>query len=213
MTRSAERTSTTQVRRDDGVTLELPSHAPFHRLPHDLAHFVVERALGLACGFWGSISAGAVFGGMQVVPRRRTVGAAERSRKLMKYAGSQITEAEALVGTVVDIYQRRLDRDWPTARALLGGTWRPARPSRKLPTQTEIRRICEALAEAEKRWLDLATGESLTLHWPQQQANVRRASPQRSVAEQRISPDGRARLRSPARQVKCERSAAGGPND
>ena len=63
MTRSAERTCTTHVLRDDGVALELPSHAPLHRLPHDLAHFVVERALGLTSGFWGSIASGAILEG------------------------------------------------------------------------------------------------------------------------------------------------------
>ena len=103
--------STTRVRRDDGATLELPSYVPFDRLPHDFAHFVVESVLGLTWGFWGSIAHGAIFGRMQVVPRRRAAGAAERSSKLMKRASSQITEAEALVGTVVDMYQRRLDRD------------------------------------------------------------------------------------------------------
>src|SRR5215831_8260242 len=47
---------------------------------------------------------GAIFGGMQVGGDGRQ--GAERSRKLMKCASPQITEAEALVGTVVDIYQR-----------------------------------------------------------------------------------------------------------
>src|SRR5213594_2077421 len=70
MTRTAEGRSTTRVRRDDGVTLELPSYAPLHRLPHDLAHFVVERTLGLPWGFWGSIAAGVVFGGVEVLPRK-----------------------------------------------------------------------------------------------------------------------------------------------
>ena len=201
MTRSAERMSTTRVRRDDGATLELPSYVPFDRLPHDFAHFVVESVLGLTWGFWGSIAHGAIFGRMQVVPRRRAAGAAERSRKLMKRASSQITEAEALVGTVVDMYQRRLDRDWTTARALLAGMWRPARPSRALPNQVEIRRICEALAKAQRRWLDLAVGQSLTLHWPQQRADVEETSVAKtSLAEQRISPDGRARVRSLGRR-------------
>jgi len=179
MTRSAERTSTTHVLRDDGVALELPSHAPLHRLPHDLAHFVVERALGLTSGFWGSIASGAIFGGMRVVPRRRAAGAGERSRQLMEHARPQITEAEALVGTVVEIYQRRLDPNWTAARALLGGTWRPARPSRELPTQAEMSRVCEGLAEAEKRWLRLAIGESITMQWPQQQVTAGKERPAR----------------------------------
>src|SRR5437867_7936516 len=177
MTRTAEGQSTTYVRRDDGVTLELPSYAPLHRLPHDLAHFVIERALGLTCGFWGSIADGAVFGGMAAVPRRRTARVEGRARQVMRGASSRVTEAEAVVGTVVEIYQRRLDRDWAAARALLGGTWRPARPSRKLPTQSEVRRICQALSNAETRWLNLAIGESVTLLWRGQEASAGRAEP------------------------------------
>ena len=110
MRRTAEGRSTTLVRRDDGVMLELPSYAPVHRLPHDLAHFVVERTLGLSWGFWGSIAAGAVFGGVEVLPRKRTARVKERSRQVMKGASSRVTEAEAVVGSVVEIYQRRLDR-------------------------------------------------------------------------------------------------------
>ena len=135
MTRTAEERSTTFVRRDDGVTLELPSYAPLHRLPHDVAHFVVERTLGLPWGFWGSIAAGAILGDVEVLPRKRTPRVEERSRQVMKGASSRVTEAEAVVGSVVEIYQRRLDRDWAAARALLSGIWRPAHPSRELPTQ------------------------------------------------------------------------------
>jgi hypothetical protein len=174
MTRAAEGWSTTYVRRDDGVTLELPSYAPLRRLPHDLAHFVVEHALGLTRGFWGSIAEGAVFGGVEVLPRKRTARVEERSRQVMKDASSRVTEAEAIVGTVVEIYQRRLDRDWAAARALLRGTWRPARPSRELPTQAEVHRACQELSDAENRWLGMAIGSSVTLVWPRQAAAFRR---------------------------------------
>jgi len=97
----------------------------------------------------------------------------------MEHARPQITEAEALVGTVEEIYQRRLDPNWTAARALLGGTWRPARPSRELPTQAEMSRVCEELAEAEKRWLRLAIGESITMQWPQQQVTAGKERPAR----------------------------------
>jgi len=116
-----------------------------------LAHFVVERTLGLPWGFWGSIAAGAVFAGVEVLPRKRAARVEELSRQVMKGVSSQVTEAEAVVGSLVEIYQRRLDRDWAAARALLGGTWRPACPSRGLPSQAEVRRICQELADAEKR--------------------------------------------------------------
>ena len=172
MTRSAERTSITRVHRDDGVTLALPSQVPLRRLPHDLAHFVVEQALGLTSGFWGAVAGGAIFGGTEVFPRRRTSRVEERSRHVMKRLGPRITEAESLVGTVVKIYERRLDRDWAAARRLFAGMWRPARPSRALPDQAEVRRVCEALAEAEERWLALAIGECVTLRWPRQRAGA-----------------------------------------
>lgn len=179
MTRSAERTSVTHVRRDDGVELSLPSHTPLHRLPHDLAHFVVERALGLTTGFWGSIAKGGLLGGMRIAASRN-VSARERSRQVMKHAGSQLTEAEALVGTVVKIYKRRLQNDWPVAQGLLEATWRPARPSRALPTRAEILRLCQALAEAEEGWLSIPIGKSVTLVWPERAAGRRRPKPRQA---------------------------------
>ena len=178
MTRTAEGRSTTLVRRDDGVTLELPSYAPLHRLPHDLAHFVVERTLGLLWGFWGSIAAGAVFAGVEVLPRKRAARVEELSRQVMKGVSSRVTEAEAVVGSLVEIYQRRLDRDWAAARALLGGTWRPARPSRELPSYAEVRRICQELADAEERWFKMPIDSSVTLVWPRQEASPRRGRAQ-----------------------------------
>jgi hypothetical protein len=111
---------------------------------------------------------------MKTVPRRRTGRVEKRSRQVMAHVGSQITEAEAVVGTVLEIYQRRLDRDWAAARALLSGTWRPSRPSRVLPTQAEVRRICEELSKAEDSWLNMAIGDTLTLRWPQEPVTVAR---------------------------------------
>jgi hypothetical protein len=173
MTRSAERTSITRVRRDDGVTLAFPSQVSLRRLPHDLAHFVVEETLGLTSGFWGAIAGGAIFGATEVVPRRRANRLEARSRQVMKRLGPRITEAESLVGTVVKIYERRLDRDWPAARRLLAGMWQPARPSCELPDLPKARRVCEALAKAEERWLALGIGESVTLRWPRQVTGAR----------------------------------------
>ena len=186
MTRTAEGRSTTLVRRDDGVALELPSYAPLHRLPHDLAHFVVERTLGLPWGFWGSIAAGAVFAGVEVLPRKRAARVEELSRQVMKGVSSQVTEAEAVVGSLVEIYQRRLDRDWAAARALLSGIWRPAHPSRELPTQAEVRRVCQELSDAENRWLGMAIGSSVTLVWPRQEATSPRHKA-RSMQRRRTS--------------------------
>ena len=52
-----------------GWTAAPPKRKPFQgttmasgrHLPHDLAQFVVEKALGLDCGFWGLLAKGATF--------------------------------------------------------------------------------------------------------------------------------------------------------
>lgn len=46
-TRSGERSYTTIARRDDGVTLRVPAFDHPTWIPHDLAHRVIEQALGL----------------------------------------------------------------------------------------------------------------------------------------------------------------------
>lgn len=46
-----------------------PSMAPGADLPHDLATFVIEQALGIDDGFWGCVAKGATF---RTLGRRRT---------------------------------------------------------------------------------------------------------------------------------------------
>ena len=46
----------TIVTRQDGVRLSVPVFGPLDPIPHDLAHYVVERELGLQNGFWGSVA-------------------------------------------------------------------------------------------------------------------------------------------------------------
>ena len=49
------------VKRDDGVLLKVQSFDRPIRLPHDMAHFVVENELRLEHGFWGLLAAGVLF--------------------------------------------------------------------------------------------------------------------------------------------------------
>ena len=69
-TRTGPRGYETSVRRDR-VTFHLRGFDRPARLPHDLAHYQVERALGLRHGLWGSVAAGATFKSMTLVEGRR----------------------------------------------------------------------------------------------------------------------------------------------
>ena len=49
---------------DDGAVLAVRTYSRPLGLPHDLAHYVVERDLGWAWGFWGLVAAGAKADGL-----------------------------------------------------------------------------------------------------------------------------------------------------
>jgi hypothetical protein len=172
-TRQSEHTYTTQVAREDGVTLNVPSHDRTFSMPHDLAHFVVERELGLKRGFWGCIAAGALFPGMKVLSGRQPPHAASRSQAVIREAGQQGTEAEVLVSGMLSIMHDGIENNWPAARAVVDRIWRPARPSRGPLEAEDVQRVCTALREAEQRWQALAVGESMTVSWTPERRGAR----------------------------------------
>jgi hypothetical protein len=165
-TRGEARNYTTTALRDDGVLLQVPGSDRKFALPHDLAHYIVERELGLHRGFWGRIAAGAVYPGMKVLAGRQPVHAAERSRSVIREAAQQGVEAEVWVGVFLRVMQEGLEPNGTAVRAALSAEWRPSRPERNLPDAAEIGRICSALREAAQRWQALAAGQALTFTWP-----------------------------------------------
>jgi hypothetical protein len=164
--RTGLRSYATLAVRDDRVAVSIPSFDRPTSLPHDVAHFVVERELGLARGFWGCVADGAIFPGMTVVSGRQSARAAERSRSVIRDAGQRGTEAEVLVGTMLRIAEAHLDATWPVAREILRDMWAPAGPSHTPLTADEVRRICDALRDAGRRWHALPVGESMQVTWP-----------------------------------------------
>jgi hypothetical protein len=107
------------IRRGDGVVLELPGYDRKYRVPHDLAHAVTERELGLAGGVFGSIAGGAVFDNMRVVAGKPRHDAAERSKRLLAANKRSLGVAEILAGVVHDAVEHdetstmeRLRRSW-----------------------------------------------------------------------------------------------------
>jgi len=66
ITRTDRGSTVATIHRRDGVVLELPGYDRQFRVPHDLAHAVTERELGLARGVFGSIAGGGVFDNMHV---------------------------------------------------------------------------------------------------------------------------------------------------
>lgn len=100
-TQSGHRRVETVVTRQDGVRLSVPVYGPLDPIPHDLAHYVIEQELGLKDGFWGSVAAGALFGGMKILSGRQRPHAAERSCAVLAAHRQGIVVAEVLVGVAL----------------------------------------------------------------------------------------------------------------
>jgi hypothetical protein len=151
--------------RGDGVTVRVKGVGQVHPLPHDLAHWVVERELDLRRGFWASVAAGAVFNSMAVVGGRRRPHADERSRAVIKVNGPCITQAEVVVGSFMRIIERGLDDNPQVAMAFLRDE-QSAVPAGVLAVERDaLVRVCAALRAAAVRWQALPVGASLTDSW------------------------------------------------
>jgi len=162
-TRTGPRRYRTTVRRD-GTVFELRGFDRPAELPHDLAHFVVEREVGCRRGFWGCVAAGANFQSMTLVEGRRAPHWTERSREVLRRHHDQLTEAESLVGLLLELFGEGVGNDDQALRRRLARRWIPPRDAVRLGP-TEARRACQALADARDRWQALPTGGKLTVTW------------------------------------------------
>lgn len=163
-----ERRYETCITRSDGVTWLVKGVGHMGNLPHDLAHFVVERALGIRQGFWGSLAEGAVFGSLTHVEGRRKPHAAQRSRDVLRRNDKTMKESEILVGLFDQAMGEGLGASSPELRHRLDRyTWTPpGHPPRRISDQ-QIAAVCEGWARLRADWEALGVGETLELHWPE----------------------------------------------
>jgi hypothetical protein len=152
--------------RRDSVRIELDGGGynavggPAGRVPHDLAHFVVEDGLGLPFGLWGVIAAGGLFAHTAAVAGRQPPHAARRGRAVVDRAGPRLAQAELVVRAVADVALAGRPRDVRGLLAALGDH----EPPRDL-TAERLAATCGRLREAGVRWAALAPGETIDVVW------------------------------------------------
>ena len=155
----------TLITRDDGVSYGLRGVGHMFAIPHDVAHFVVEKALGLDEGFWGTIAQGAVLPTMHYRGGRRAPKAAERSHSLLKANVRRLAEAEVLVRLFNDRFEQGHGEDCPRLRALIDDTLAAFDGWRRAIGQREIVMIHADYAHLLSRWKKTAAGAALDLRW------------------------------------------------
>ena len=163
--KSAQRDYEVLVRRDDGVLIKVQSFDRPLRMPHDIAHFVVENELRLEHGLWGLIADGVIFPNMRVASGRLRPHTAARSRSAVKEARQWPIEAEVLVYVMLKIAEERADETWSTTKARLNEVWKPRRSQRGPITHDEVQRVCRELRSIEQEWQALPIGQSMTVTW------------------------------------------------
>ena len=144
------------IEREHGPRLE-PRNGPGYdeRLPHDLAHYVVEEQLGIRLGVFGQLAAGGA-GLFAPAPADRR-GRDRRAAHRFATAGrDDMRRSEATVGLCVAEWRRRTGIGDGGPIAEVDIQLNPA----------DVERVVRRMEELSQAWRALDTGESLTLQWP-----------------------------------------------
>jgi hypothetical protein len=151
--------------RADGVVIALEGGSwnriggPVGRVPHDLAHLVVEQRLGLARGLWGVLAAGGLVQNAEFVVRRPPHAQAGAQR-IADSAGEELRRAEVLVRALADATLADARRDPDALRRAVGPRWwHPGL------TATAVDEIDAELRSAALAWDRLAPAASLARTW------------------------------------------------
>ena len=161
-TRRAGGGSTAEFVRPDGVSVRMRSYDKKHRIPHDLAHLVAERAFRVERGVWGSLAGGVLFGSVEVVAGRRRHDDKARSAALLKANKDEIAIAELLAYVV----QQGVDQDRPTAARALADAWGSRRPGPPPWPADVLPRAVDELRALGDQWARLPPDGTLTTDWP-----------------------------------------------
>lgn len=151
--------SLTLIRRADGAVFTLTSYSRKWRVPHDLAHAVTERELGIADGIFGVIAAGAVFATMTQLEGKTRYDAKVRSDRILK-AAKGVGISEAIAAVIHEAVEKRRPAPYAEVRESWGVISQDPCPY----SDEEIDRATTVLRELGDQWS--ASPEPLEFPWP-----------------------------------------------
>lgn len=131
------------------------------RVPHDIAHLVVEELLELKAGLWGTLAAGGIVQNATFAGGRKPPHAERRARAITDRAGESLRQAEILVRAVADVSLEPTIPGLHVLRGRVGERWWPP-----LATVEAYRAACVELREVAARWDGLPESGTLRLTWP-----------------------------------------------
>jgi hypothetical protein len=149
-------TFTRQDGRRYGVTIErergprlVPGGGPGfdERMPHDVAHFIVEEQLGIRLGVFGQFAEGG--GGLfKPAPADCSEAYRKRVRRIASEGRADMRRSEAAVQLCVAAWQRV-----------------PTNVDPAIVTPAELEKVVRRIGEVSARWRALPPGGSLSFEW------------------------------------------------
>jgi hypothetical protein len=119
------------------------------RLPHDMAHFVVENELGITGGIFGQLAQGGHARTFHTEDKQRRRKLGRRGNRIAAGNRDDANLSERLVWLAWQTWTN----DVSNASQVKG-----------ISTQ-DIKRVCRTFDEVRKVWSKLVVGESMTLEW------------------------------------------------
>src|SRR5262249_43251802 len=117
------------------------------RLPHDVAHFIVERELGIQGGLYGQLAAGGTAGTFHAKDAKKPRRAKRRGAAIAAANEGDAAFSEHAVYAAQSRWERReIVPDTSIAKV-------------------DLDRIITSFEDFATRWSALAVGESITLEW------------------------------------------------
>ena len=149
-TRTAERRYRVSVE-GSGVVSSWMEPAPGYddRLPHDMAHFVVENELGITGGVFGQLAAGGDARTFHPMEKQGKPKLAKRGKRI-----ANANRGDALLSEkVVNLAYRTWNNNGSDVSPVEG------------VSSEDIRRVCHEFDAVSAVWSQLAVGEAMTLVW------------------------------------------------
>ena len=149
-TRTAERRYRVSVEGPDVVS-SVMERAPGYdtRLPHDMAHFVVENELGITGGVFGQLAAGGNARTFQPTDPKARRKLAKKGKRIATTNRKDASLSEQIIFVACQAWNKRVSEV----------------PSVEGVSAEDIRRICRAFDAVSAVWSKLGVGESMTLSW------------------------------------------------
>ncbi|MBE2315978.1 hypothetical protein DVA67_008330 [Solirubrobacter sp. CPCC 204708] len=122
------------------------------RVPHDIAHLIVEQTLELRGGLWGTIAVGGLVANLEFIGGKRPPHSEKKAWAITDAAGETLRQSEVMVRAVADAISD-------------GGSVRTGERWAVPVTREQLELMGSQLRNSAARWDQVREGGTLEMTW------------------------------------------------